>query len=123
MEVGCRNSIDGLPRQSEGKQAKTKFPSSRSFYLGRHQKVPPAFRMGLFYSNTLMEKISHGSPDLVQLTIKISHQREEEFILDYSLKRRYSIIVGRHGDRGLRQLVPLCTYPALRQRKGSGTNQ
>lgn len=44
--------------------------------------------MGIFYQNTLIKEISHGSPDPVSLTTRISYHREKRFIVD-TLKRRF----------------------------------
>lgn len=73
--------------QKEQRQAGQSFLLLGSV-IGCYLKAPPTFRVGLFNSNTLIKGISHGSPDPVRLTTKISHHREEGLIQDYSLNRR-----------------------------------
>lgn len=58
----CSHRIAKLARKGGGEQAKSKVPSSVSFYLSCHQKAPPTFRVGLPASNTLTKKIPTGVP-------------------------------------------------------------
>jgi hypothetical protein len=46
--------------KNEGKQGKIYYPFV-AFYLSRHQKVEPAFRVGLPVSNNLAKKIAHSA--------------------------------------------------------------
>lgn len=77
------NNVDELARDSEGKRAAAKLPSSTSFDLDCHQKGTPGLRVGLRASDTLLRETPHNSsqqfvssviPDVVKLGTKISHR-------------------------------------------------
>lgn len=71
----------GLSARARASRQRAKLPSSMSFYVGCHQKVPFTFWVGLPVSNNLTKKVPHRSmqrlgcrltPDLVKLMAKIS---------------------------------------------------
>lgn len=73
-----------LVSKSEGKQAKVRFSSSTSFYMGCRRRLWPRFRVSVPASNNLIKELHYQKhppawcqlgPDVVILPAKMSHHK------------------------------------------------